>query len=120
MSTLKIFTNLENNTINFEDDFLVSSSEELKIEISIPKESNYNQLSFGFIVESEGIEIKQKSFPTQNEIYMSTDQEFIESFVVDSGINAGTTYNISFWCEESGERFENSYAFTTPSPLADS
>jgi hypothetical protein len=117
MANLKIFTNLETKLIDFESEFSFFL-EELEIEFSIPKESNYNHLSFGFILESEGVQIEQQSFPIENVTYIGSDQEFMERSLIE--INAGTTYNISFWCEESGERFENSYAFTTPSPLADS
>lgn len=114
MSNLKIRTNLEKNFVNFESDFS-SYSNELEIEISVPKQGNYDNLSFGFVLSSEDSIVKQQLFPAENEKYINSDQEFMERSLVQ--ITENTNYNILFWCEEGGERFENSYAFTTPPPL---
>jgi len=114
MANLKIFANLENKSINFEDDFSLNPND-LEILISVPKQGDYNNLSFEFTLNSDGIVIKNQSFPAKNEKYICNNQEFIDRSLV-IGIIEDINYDIDFWCEESGERFEGSHSFSVSLP----
>lgn len=113
MATLRITTNLKDRSITFSEDFL-SDKDTLEIEISVPKQSDYDELSFEFTLNSGDTVVAKQLFPEPNEKYICSDQNFIGRSVVDDGISEGSTYDISFWCEESGERLESSYTFTIP------
>ena len=91
-----------------------------EISISIRKEEDYNDLSFGYLIKKNGSLVEEIIKPGNNMKYLRNDQDFIEfyqlKYELERSEDQVDNYDIDFWCEESGERFEGSHSFSVSLP----
>lgn len=88
-------------------------SGECEIATSVKKLENYDSLSFGYQLKSNGIVVNEITKPDPNVTYISSDNGFIDIQLLE--LDPETDHELTFWCEESGIRSEETFTFTTPS-----
>jgi hypothetical protein len=88
-------------------------------EISVKRGSEevvyFDELSFGYEISEGGDLVAEESYPPENVVYRSSDQEFLASGLV-SDLSPEKEYFARLWIKEGGEEFEETFSFTTPKP----
>lgn len=72
----------------------------------------FNNLSFGYKITSGRKNVASGTYPAEGVQYVSSDQDYISSDTIE--VTPETTYNVSVWVENAGERFEDKFSTTTP------
>ncbi len=119
MLKIEISVDINSNiSINFLKDLINVSnlpnafSGDCEIATSIKKLENYDNLSFGYQLKSNGDVVNEITKPDPNVIYISSDQEFIDIQLLE--LTPESDHELTFWCEEGGKRSEETLTFTTP------
>lgn len=73
----------------------------------------FDNLRFGVSVLLDGKQIMAVALPEANHKYLSSDQDFLAWFDV-SPIRLGVEYQLIAWCENAGQRWENSFTVMLP------
>lgn len=121
MSKLNVVLDLdaEQKSVVFEENF-TENFIFFEICVGVRKKSDYQNLSFGYSVRKNGILLDEITRPESNVTYISSDQDFIDFYMVNCepeiGVDKIDNYYINFWCEEGGERFEKSHSFAINVP----
>jgi hypothetical protein len=77
----------------------------------------FNELSFGCTLsDNDGI-INEKQWPLHDAIYVSSDQECIESHAIDNLV-PDKEYTLHVWAKNAGEKWEETFAFILPRPTS--
>lgn len=121
MSKLNVVIDLnsESPTFDFaqvEDDRTM----ELEVCFGARKVGDYDNLSFGYnVTDDTGASVVEVTKPN-NVTYIRSDQEFIDYHVLEYTPNIGDdetfNYNISAWCEDAGQRYEQTHSFQLTIP----
>lgn len=75
----------------------------------------FKNLSFGFILKEGEEVLYDVSFPPENVIYISTDQDYLESYYIE-GLKPDTDYVMDVWTINDGKHFSDSFSFSIPRP----
>lgn len=73
----------------------------------------FNNLSFGLILQKDNSIVYHKTFPTVGSTYKSTNLDFIEIFRID-GLTRNSQYNILLWVNNDEITSETMYVLNTP------
>lgn len=74
----------------------------------------FSNLSFGYTITIDGNEVYTNKYPRSGQMYDSSDQLDLET--VSFNIVPGTIYKLFIWCEESGNRTQDTYEIITALP----
>jgi hypothetical protein len=75
----------------------------------------FNEMKFGYSIELDNKVLVEEKRPEQNQKYLSTDQEIIESIGIFDLLPT-KEYVLNVWAEESGEFWSKSISFILPKP----
>lgn len=120
--TFSLNLNTLDKKINFEKHDLeiyqlnqeVIKGQPVEILFDIHKKSNYQNISFGYKITQNQNITQEITYPFWEELperYIADIQKYIEGHYIS--IPREKNYNITFWCEESGKRFEELSSFST-------
>jgi hypothetical protein len=73
----------------------------------------FDNLSFGVIVKDEEENVFEDSFPKNDVVYISTDQEDVE-FVNIFNLELGKEYSYTLWAKNAGKEITHTFTFTEP------
>lgn len=73
----------------------------------------FDNLKFGLALARDGESLAEESYPQDDVVYESTDQEFLVAVDL-SVIRLGVEYVLAAWVENAGERWEASFDVTLP------
>jgi hypothetical protein len=116
MSKLNIVLDLDSQSPSFnfqlEDD---NSPLSLEISYGARKNGDYENLSFGYSIEENENVVTEVIRPESNVTYIRSDQDFIDFHKIEYSQEVKEdevfNYQLNAWCEESGNRYEDSYSF---------
>jgi len=77
------------------------------------KSIEFNNLSFGLILQKDNSIIYHTTFPKVGSTYKSTNLDFIEIFRID-GLIRNSQYNVLLWVNNDEITSETIYVLTTP------
>jgi hypothetical protein len=115
---MKLFANLEEHKWYLEEE-----SEYYYIDLKFcftqqnEKEVSFNALSFGASVYGDGKMIDEVSYPVDNLVYESSNQDILEIKRFYE-ILPEKEYLIKVWAKDSGVFFEETFAHIAPRPLS--
>jgi len=76
---------------------------------------NFNSLHFNFLLsDADGNVLKNASFPRDNHLYISTDQDYLES--LDCLLEVDKSFTLKISVDESGSHTEIEYEMIGPRP----
>jgi len=112
---MKAIANLSTQKWTFEyQDFYGA----LPIRIGIASDSEVTQLSnvsFGYEIYTGSDLITSESFPPENIVYVSTDQEIMTTSYFEK-IKIGRPYTLKFWIDDFGKKFDSTFDIMIPKP----
>jgi hypothetical protein len=73
----------------------------------------FNNLSFGLILQKDNSIIYHTTFPKVGSTYKSTNLDFIEIFRID-GLIRNAQYNVTLWANNDEITSETTYVLNTP------
>jgi hypothetical protein len=77
------------------------------------KPIEFNNLSFGLILQKDNSIIYHTTFPKVGSTYKSTNLDFIEIFHID-GLIRNSQYNVTLWVNNDEITSETTYVLNTP------
>lgn len=116
MSTVTLQYNISNKRWKGTENSLTSNYCDLLIGFASNQTSTvFDNLSFGFKLTTSNKVLQSQNFP-ENDIvvYRSTAEPHLVS--VPLNLEPNTTYTLTVWAENAGERKEFDYTFKTPHP----
>ena len=83
--------------------------------VSDSETTQFNNVSFGYEIYTGEELIVSESFPPENIVYVSTDQEIMTTSYFEK-IKLGKPYTLKFWITDSGENFDGTFDIMIPRP----
>lgn len=115
MSIITAIDDLETLNWSVKTENLMPRSAELRI--GFTKQApviEFQNLKFGYVFSKNGVVIQQANFPPEGVRYIRSDQTFLVNEVIK--YDPDQTYSLFMWCENAGNRFEDTFEIITPRP----
>lgn len=114
---MKFTADITTKTWSFDEEELANSY--IDIKFAFRENGNlpvvFDQMAFGYSLVLNSENISEESRPFSGMSYVSTDQDYIESFMV-TGLIAGKEYTVNVWAENAGDIWQDSVNFILPFP----
>lgn len=89
---------------------------EISVKDSDKKIVEFDHVSFGYDLFQGETLIDSESFPPENVVYISSDQDYIVAGN-SATISPDKEYNVRVWIKNADYEFEKSFSFVTPKPV---